>query len=69
MQVRNDGKSKRLSCNGIGQGLKHYPTRKRADFHLVFLYERIYRTFFKEEIANGRETVCIIPQRAKLGYH
>jgi len=24
---------------------RHYPMRKQADFHLVFLYKIVYRTF------------------------
>jgi hypothetical protein len=24
---------------------RHHPMRKQADFHMVFLYKRVYRTF------------------------
>ncbi len=48
--------------------MEHHPTRKRADFHLVFLYERISE-LLKEEIANERETVCIFRQSAGLEIH
>ena len=36
---------------------------------MVFLYERIYRTFQKGGIANEREIVCTDLQSGKLGQH
>ncbi|GHO50337.1 hypothetical protein [Ktedonospora formicarum] len=51
MQIEEDGESKSLSVMegiGIAPMRKHHPTRKRADFRLVFHDEKDWQTTQKE---------------------
>lgn len=43
--------------------------RESGQTSIRSFFTREFIELFKEEIANEWETVCIIPQRTKLGYH
>ena len=59
------GERKRMpACNGSDRGCaarQHHPTRKRADFSLVWRHERVWQTDFRERrryVGSGNASWC-----------